>query len=148
MFRSKTAKIIDTSCVNSKQVRTDAFQLQLETKITKMEAEEKVYAVAELEDQHAQLPSYARTQDIATSPLPGQPRLPVLLNGATHSSFPTPSVLDPSPETLEALHGLPNKFQGANGSEEVHWTAPVVTQPGSKFNIFSPQADSWFPQIR
>ena len=110
-----------------------------------MEAEEQMYAVAELEDQHAQLPSYARTQDIATSPLPGQPRLPVLLNRDTHSSLPTPSVLDPSPETLETFHGLPNKFQEANGSEEVNWTAPVVTQPGSKFNIFSPQADSWFP---
>ena len=56
-------------------------QLQLETEIAKTEAEEEVYALAELGDEHVQLPSYARTRtrDFATSPPPGQPRLPVLV---------------------------------------------------------------------
>ena len=53
-------------------------QLQLEIEIAELDAEEQVYATAEQGDQYVELPSYARTQDLTTSPPHGQPRLPAL----------------------------------------------------------------------
>ena len=88
-------------------------QLQLETEIAKTEAEEEVYALAELGEQYVQLPSYARTRtrDFATSPLPGQPRLPVLVKRETDLSLPTPGILDPPSKGLQASYSLPNESQ-------------------------------------
>ena len=112
-------------------------QLQLETEIAKTEAEEEVYALAELGEQYVQLPSYARTRtrDFATSPLPGQPRLPVLVKRETDLSLPTPGILDPPS----------NESQRTTGSRKDRQPTPEDSQPGSKFKTFTPQATPWAP---
>ena len=78
-----------------------------------------------------QKPSYARTQtrDFATSPPPGQPRLPVLVNRETDLSLPTRGILDPPLEGLQASYGLPNEFQKTTGSRKDRQPTPEDTQP-------------------
>ena len=51
-------------------------QLQLEIQIAELDAEEQVYAIAEQGDQYVELPSYACTQDLTTSPPHKHPCLP------------------------------------------------------------------------
>ena len=101
-------------------------QLQLETEIAKTEAEEEVYALAELGEQYVQLPSYARThtRDFATSPLPGQPRIPVLVKRETDLSLPTPGILDPPSKGLQASYSLPNESQRTTGSRKDRQPTP------------------------
>ena len=116
-------------------------QLQLETEIAKTEAEEEVYALAELGDQYAQRPT--RFQDLATSPPLGQP--PDFLNRETHFSLPTPKGFDPPSKGQQSSHGPPDDSRETTGSRKDHQQIPVNSQPGRQFKIFSPEANPWTP---
>ena len=120
-------------------------QLQLETEIAKTEAEEEVYALAELGDPYAQRPlnSKTRFQDLATSPPLGQP--PDFLNRETHFSLPTPKGFDPPSKGQQSSHGPPDDSRETTGSRKDHQPIPVNSQPGRQFKIFSPEANPWTP---
>lgn len=122
-------------------------QLQLEIQIAKLDAEEQVYAIAEQGDQYVELPSYARTQDITTSPPLGQPLLPDLQKKEPCPSPPTCDIFSPWSEPSQASHDRPlNKPQTAKLSKEVHQANAVVTQPDGETYPVSPHATPWFPE--
>lgn len=85
--------------------------------------------------------------------VPRSSQLPCSLYRYTRHSFQTGKltlryqhVVDPSSESLQASHGhlgMPNNSHKPNVPVGVHPTTPMATQPDSKHNILSPQADVW-----
>ncbi|XP_068716993.1 uncharacterized protein [Montipora capricornis] len=110
-------------------------QLQLQTEIAKMEAEERIYAVAEQGDHYFQQPFPTQKQDLSPFSPPSQPR---------------PSVLrasDQFSESAQATPGLIKVPQRPRRPEELQPDPAVINQPGSKPKIFSPQGTAWSPVI-